>query len=164
MSDGPRGLLARMYGAAILKAAVYDEVGADPRATAQAAFVVVLASAAAASLDYGLGWLTMAAAGLANLAQWLVWAGITYLVGDKLLGGTATWGQLLRTLGFARGPGILTVFVPLIGGIQIAVQVWVLAAGIVAIRQALGLGTVRALLTAVIGMVPYWIYHTLFLH
>ena len=164
MSDGPRGLLARMYGAAILKAAVYDEVGADPRATAQAAFVVVLASAAAASLDYGLGWLTMAAVGLANLAQWLVWAGITYLVGDKLLGGTATWGQLLRTLGFARGPGILTVFVPLIGGIQIAVQVWVLAAGIVAIRQALGLGTVRALLTAVIGMVPYWIYHTLFLH
>ena len=142
---------------------MYDEVGADPRATAQAAFVVVLASAAAASLDYGLGWLTMAAAGLANLAQWLVWAGITYLVGDKLLGGTATWGQLLRTLGFARGPGILTVFVPLIGGIQIAVQVWVLAAGIVAIRQALGLGTVRALLTAVIGMVPYWIYHTLFL-
>ena len=106
----------------------------------------------------------MAAAGLANLAQWLVWAGITYLVGDKLLGGTATWGQLLRTLGFARGPGILTVFVPLIGGIQIAVQVWVLAAGIVAIRQALGLGVVRALLTAVIGMVPYWIYHTLFLH
>ena len=164
MSDGPRGLLARMCGAAILKAAVYDEVGADRGATGQAAFVVVLASAAAASLDYGLGWLTMASSGLANLAQWLVWAGITYLVGDKLLGGTATWGQLLRTLGFARGPGILTVFVPLIGGIQIAVQVWVLVAGIVAIRQALGLGMVRALLTAVIGMVPYWIYHTLFLH
>ena len=164
MSDGPRGLLARMYGAAILKASVYDEVGADPRATGQAAFVVVLASAAAASLDYGLGWLTMASAGLANLLQWLVWAGISYLVGDKLLGGTATWGQLLRTLGFARGPGILTVFVPLIGGIQIAVQVWILAAGIVAIRQALGFGMLRAVLTAVIGMVPYWIYHTLFLH
>lgn len=33
-----------------------------------------------------------------------VWAAVTYLIGDKLLGGTATWGELLRTLGFAQPP------------------------------------------------------------
>src|SRR5690606_40559646 len=41
--------------------------------------------------------------------RWLLWSGLTYLIGDKLLGGTATWGELLRTLGFAHVPRALLV-------------------------------------------------------
>ena len=158
------GLWARMYRTAILDARMYEEVEADSSATGQAAFVVLLASVAVAANDYGLGWLAVAAAAGASLLQWMVWAGITYLIGDKLMGGTASWGELLRTLGFARGPGILMILSPWIGGIHFAVQAWMLVAGIVAIRQALDFGTWRALLTALLGMIPYWVVQILFLH
>jgi hypothetical protein len=88
------------------------------------------------------------------LSMWLVWAGITYLIGDKMLGGTATWGELLRTLGFAQAPGLLAVvgvFGPLSGVTELVVSIWLLVTGIVAIRQALDFGTGKAILTAILG-------------
>ncbi len=96
----------------------------------------------------------MIGAVLGSLLGWLVWAGITYLIGDKILGGTATWGELLRTLGFAQSPGILAVLglIPLLGGIvRLVLAVWVLIAGVIAIRQALDFSTGKAIATAVIG-------------
>jgi len=85
---------------------------------------------------------------------WLLWAGITYLIGDKLLGGTATWGELLRTLGFAQAPGVLSILgiIPFFGGlVRVAVFIWLLATGIVAIRQALDFSTGKAVATALLG-------------
>lgn len=159
-----RGLSARMLGAALLRAEVYEEVEADPGATVQAAVVVVLVSLIAGMPDYALGWLAMGAAVATSLLHWLVWAGIALLIGDRLLGGTATWGELLRTLGFARAPGVLLLLDPVVGGVGLIVQLWMLAAGVVAIRQALDFGIWRALLTAVIGIIPYWLALALVLH
>ena len=46
--------------------------------------------------------------------------------------------------------------IPLIGWlISIPVGIWLLFTGVVAIRQALDFGTGRALLTAVLGIIPY---------
>lgn len=164
-SDGAaRGLLARMFGAATLRADVYDEVGADPGATIQAAMVVLLVSLVAGIPDYALGWVAMVAAAVTSLLHWLLWAGIGYLIGGKLLGGTATWGALLRTLGFARAPGVLLLLDPVVGGVGLIVQLWMLAAGVVAIRQALDLGMWGSLLTAVLGIIPYWLVLALVLH
>lgn len=164
-SDGAaRGLPARMLGAALLRAEVYEEVEADPGATVQAAVVVVLVSLIAGMPDYALGWLAMGAAVATSLLHWLVWAGIALLIGDRLLGGTATWGELLRTLGFARAPGVLLLLDPVVGGVGLIVQLWMLVAGVVAIRQALDFGIWRALLTAVIGIIPYWLALALVLH
>ena len=158
MSDTvERGLLARIFGAAVLRAAVYDEVAADRRATVQAALVVVVASLAASTQDYGLGWVAMAWVAAVSVLQWLFWVLITYQVGCELLGGKATLAALLRTLGFARIPGILMVLVPVVGGIHFLVHAWTLLAGVVAVRQACGFGTLRALITALCGIVPYWI-------
>ena len=43
-------------------------------------------------------------------------------------------------------------FIPVLGGIiRFAVAIWVLIAGIIAIRQALDVGTGKAILTAVLG-------------
>ena len=93
------------------------------------------------------------ATGLAFVG-WLLWSGVTYLIGDKLLGGTATWGELLRTIGFAQSPGVLYVLavLPIVGGlVRLLVMIWLLVAGIVAIRQALDFSTGKAVLTAVLG-------------
>ena len=165
MSDvAERGLLARMFGAAMLRAEVYEEVEADTGATGQAAGVVLAVSLVTAVLDYELGWLAVASAGVTSVLAWLLLAGIAWLIGTRVFGGTASWGELLRTLGFARTPGLLIVLAPVVGGIGFLVQAWVLVAGVVAIRQALDFGTVKAVLTALVGVLPYWLVLALVLH
>lgn len=157
-SIAPRSMTDRMIGAAKLDIDVYEEVEADTTATGQAAGVVAIV--ALCSAIGGIGGGTQAVFGglIAALVGWLIWAGITYLIGDKLLGGTATWGELLRTLGFAQAPGVLFLLgiIPLLGWlIALVVGLWILVTGIVAIRQALDFGTGRAIATALLGFIPY---------
>jgi hypothetical protein len=155
---GQRSLTERMKGAALLKIDVYEEVEADPTATQQAAIVVGIAALAAAIGGAGAG----AGAGgflsgiIATYLGWLLWSGLTYLIGDKLLGGTATWGELLRTIGFAQAPRVLLLFafIPALGPlIALVVAVWLLITGVVAIRQALDFSTGKAILTALLGWI-----------
>jgi hypothetical protein len=152
-----RSLVDRMVGAALLDVETYEEVEHDTEATQQAATVVVLVAACTALGAWG-GPVTMISAALTALIGWLIWSGITYLIGTKLFEGEATWGELLRTIGFAQAPGVLAVLglVPLVGGmVRFALLFWLLAAGIVAIRQALDVSTGKAVLTAVLGWVAY---------
>lgn len=159
-----RGAWARIRDAALLDRSVYEEVARDAGATAQAACVVVLASLAVASMDYPLGWTEMAKAAAAGILHWWVWAAIAYAVGGRVLGGSADWGALIRVLGFARGPGVFAVLAPLVGGIHLAAQAWVLVVGTAGLRATMGFGTGRALVTAVVGMVPYWSVQFFYLH
>jgi hypothetical protein len=149
-----RSMIDRMKGAAMLDVQTYEDVEADATATGQAAGVVLLVAAAQAIGASGYGGRGLIGGAVAAIVGWLLWSGITYLIGDKLLGGTATWGELLRTIGFAQTPGLLAVlgFLPVLGGLVVLVAViWVLVAGIIAIRQALDLGTGKAILAAVLG-------------
>ncbi|HZD04559.1 MAG TPA: YIP1 family protein [Longimicrobiales bacterium] len=123
------GMIGRMKGAAALDIATYEEVEHDATATLQAGSVVALGG-------------------------WLLWAALTWVVGARLFGGTATWGELLRTLGFAQAPAVFAVLalLPVVGwAIEGIVALWILWAGVVAIRQALDFGTARAILTALTG-------------
>ncbi len=150
-------LLARMKGAALLDIPTYEEVEADRTATLQAALVVGLVAVATAIAQARSG-VSGAVAGLVSTyLAWALWCGITYLIGTWL-GGTATWGELLRTLGFAQTPGLLFVLglVPVLGGLAVLIaMVWMLIAGIIGIRQALDFSTGRAILTAVLGFIPW---------
>lgn len=149
-----RSMIDRMAGAAKLNAQTYEEVEADRSATGQAAGVVVLVAVAQGIGAAGFGGRGLIGGAIAALVGWLVWAGITYLIGDKLLGGTATWGELLRTIGFAQTPGLLMILaiVPMLGGlVALVVSIWVLIAGVIAIRQALDFSTGKAVVTAILG-------------
>jgi hypothetical protein len=149
-----RTWIERMKGAARLDVDTYEEVEADHTATSQAAGVVTLVAVAQAIGGAGEGGFGILAGVISALLGWLLWAGITYLIGAKLLGGTATWGELLRTIGFAQTPGVLHVLgiIPFLGGvIRLGVALRVLIAGIIAIRQALDVSTGKAILTAVLG-------------
>lgn len=144
----------RMIGAAKLDVDTYEEVEHDETATGQAAGVVAMVAVAQAVAGVGGGAGMIVGGLLAAFLGWAVWAGVTYLIGDKLLGGTATWGELLRTLGFAQSPGILIVFavLPLLGGlVRFAVGIWILVAGFIGLRQALDLGNLKTFFTAVLG-------------
>lgn len=156
MNGAPGSLVSRAIGAALLDVPTYEAVEADRSATSQAATVVLLVAVAGAIGASGEGSGGMAAAVLQAFAGWLIWAGVTNLVGTRLLGGTADWGELLRTLGFAQAPGILGFLgaVPLLGGsVSFVLGFWILVTGIVAIRQALDVSTGAAVLTAVISMI-----------
>ncbi|MGH7475445.1 MAG: YIP1 family protein [Longimicrobiales bacterium] len=153
-----RSLVERMVGAARLDISVYEEVEADTTATSQAAGVVAIVSICAAIGGAAQGSGGFIAALIGAFLGWLIWSGVTYLIGDKLLGGTATWGELLRTIGFAQSPGVLYLLgiVPLLGWIaRVVVGVWILVAGIIAIRQALDFSTGRAIGTALLGWFAY---------
>jgi hypothetical protein len=148
----------RLFGAARLDIDTYEDVEADTTATKQAALVVCLSAAALAIGSAKTGWVAVASGVLAELLGWWIWSGITYVIGDKLLRGTATWGELLRTIGFAQGPGLLSVL-RLIPGlnrpVEVFVGLWKLVAVVIAIRQALDFGTGKAILTAILGFLAY---------
>jgi len=157
--------LRRLIGAAMLDPATYEEVEADSSATPQALTVVVFASVAAAIGARGMngGPATLAffaSAGVLALLTWATWALLTFEIGARLLPTPDTRvdpGELLRTLGFAATPGFIQVFAVIpelkIPVFTIAV-VWMLAASVMAVRQALDYAsTARALAVCGLGAV-----------
>jgi hypothetical protein len=152
-----QSLLERMKGAAMLDVPTYEEVEADTTATGQAAIVVGIVAIASAIGGFRGGTYGVVSAIVGAYLGWAVWSAVTYYVGTWL-GGTATWGEMLRTIGFAQSPGVFLVLgiIPFFGGlVRLVVAVWMLVAGIIAIRQALDFDTTKAVITAVIGFVLY---------
>src|SRR5699024_10894244 len=105
---------------------------------------------------------------IATLIGWVVWAAVAWLIGTKLLPEPQTEadiGQLLRTMGFAATPGLLSIFVfiPGIGPIiAIIASIWMLIAAVVAIRQALDYSnTCRAIGVVVIGWIIFLLINML---
>ena len=150
----------RLVGAATLNVHTYEEVEVDSTAIGQAMGVVILSSLAAGIGDIGRGGPGILAAVVGALLGWLVWAGLTYLIGTRLLPEARTradWGQLLRTTGFAAAPGIVRVLgiIPLLGWLALGIaSLWMLAAFVVAVRQALDYtSTGRAVGVCLIGWV-----------
>jgi hypothetical protein len=152
-----------MIGAAQLDLKTYEEVEADTSATGQAMTVVILSAVAAGIGNFGAGgvrvivWTTVV-----SLVAWFLWAGLTFLIGTKLMPEpqtTATFDQLLRTIGFASAPGVLRVLgvIPVLGWlIGFVIGVWMLVTMVVAVRQALDYSsTGKAIVVCLIGFVVY---------
>jgi len=161
--------VSRMIGAARLDVATYEEVKADPKATVQAIAVVLLSAAASGVGSIRAGALYVYTAFVMTLVAWVAWAFLTWLVGTKFLAEAETTtdvGPLVRATGFAAGPGILSALgsIPVLGPmINPLAWLWMLAATVVAVRQALNYkSTGRAVLVSVIGGVvlftTYFVY------
>ena len=157
----PNTFLQRLIGAVSLDAAIYEEVEADRGATGQALAVVLLSSLAAGIGARGLGGdspSNIAFISVVALLAWAAWALLTFQIGGRLMPEPQTQvdvGELLRTIGFASTPGLLRVF-GILPGVTIPVfavtAVWMLAAMIVAVRQALDYtSTGRAIAVCVLG-------------
>jgi len=152
-------LINRMMRAARLDAALYEEVEADRRAMTQAMAAVLLSGLAA-----GIGGLGKAGpasfllgAGGA-ISGWLVWAFLAYVIGAKLFPDAETktdMGEMLRTIGFASSPGVVRaagVIPGITDAVFVVAAVWMLAAMVVAVRQALDYrSTSRAIGVCVLG-------------
>ena len=171
MSSFPRRLLR----AALLDAEIYEEVEADRSSIAQA-FVVVVGAGVAISLGR---WLQATLAGvgieqrlfqlavsfLEPMVLWFGGSAFAFMVGASFFRGPETetdFPEVLRTTGFAFTPGLLLVFSCLppatLGlGIYFLTSLWIVIAGVVAIRQALDFTTARAVGTFGSAMVLLWV-------
>ncbi len=158
-------LTDRMIGAAMLNVSTYEEVEADTTALGQAMTVVIVSSVAAGIGSIRSGGITgLFVAAIAALVGWFIWAGLSFVIGTKLLPEPQTqsdMGELLRTLGFATAPGVLRIFgiIPVLGTlISIVASLWMLAAMVVAVRQALDYqSTGRAVAVCLVGFLVYMV-------
>ena len=159
-------LLKRMARVWQLDRTLYDELRADGGATVQAIAVLALAI-----VSLWLGGMGLAltrghdvgdrALALLWIAPWMVlgwglWALLAYSIGGGLRRRTATFGGLLRALGYAHAPGIfyVLILIPGLGTlVNLSILVWTIAAALVALRTVLDVSTGRALLLSLAGIV-----------
>jgi hypothetical protein len=157
----PTSFPMRLIGALSLDVPIYEEIEADATATGQAMLVVLMSSVCAGIGAFGWAsgdWWGVVFYSTLSLVAWALWAVVTYVIGTKLLPEPETRsdiGELLRTIGFASAPGILRIFGVVPGATVPAfaiTAVWMLAAMIVAVRQALDYrSTMRAIAVCAIG-------------
>jgi len=151
----------RISRAAKLDVRLYEEVEADKGAMGQAMAVVILSSIAGGigtPARLGLGGMLIGT--IAALVAWYIWAFMTYFIGTKLLSEPQTKadvGELLRTIGFSSSPGLIRVLgiIPFLRGLVFLLAgVWMLAAMVIAVRQALDYqSTLRAVVVCIIGWI-----------
>lgn len=146
-----KSIVNRMMGAARLDVATYEDVEHDTTATTQAVIVVALATVAGAIGGAGNGGRGVVAGVVGSLVGWAVFTACVYFIGTRLLASaatSATFGEVLRTTGFAYTPSILGVvgFIPILGGlVAFAASIWFIVASIVALKSALEVSTGRAI-------------------
>ena len=162
------GLPGRLAGAARLDGAVYAELREDADATPHALWLVALLGVAHAvggvmrGLAFGWNPWEGALFGLAGeLVFFVAASSAIYLLGRFAVGGSATYGQVVRPLAFSSVPGVLVlaaaalslVSQPVGFAVFPVIIAWRLAAGFVAVREALGLSKVRSAIAVVAGVV-----------
>lgn len=152
----------RLMGAALLDASIYENIESDRSAFWQA-FVTVIVSSLAAGFGalgiFGHGFAIFAmTAGLA-LISWLAWAMLTLQIGGRFLPGPDThadFAEMARTIGFAAAPGFLQVFAVfprMTLPVFATTGLWMIAAMVVAVRQALDYRTTaRAIVVCLLGL------------
>jgi hypothetical protein len=138
--------LYRLMAAASLNGSMYEAIEADRRLSSQAAATVLLSSIAAAigaAGPYGLHVSTFLATTALALVTWIAWAMLMFQIGVRMLPEPqtrATFGELLRTTGFAAAPGLLQAFAILPGmtaPVFVGTWVWMIAAMVIGVRHAL---------------------------
>ena len=167
-------LADRMFRAAMLDPLVFDEIKEDRNATTQAVQVVIIVGVIGVISSLVQLLNTPAESGVevsvsTNIATsvatavlgWLLWAFLAYLLGTGVFGGTASYLQMLRAIGFAQSPSVISilsvplVFIPAAGAVLggllgLAAALWVLIVDVIATRQTLGISTGKATIITVI--------------
>ncbi len=126
-------VMERVAGVLRLQPRVFEDIEADGGANGQALGIVVLSSLAA---GVGGGFIGgpggMVAEALGAVVGWVMWAGVTYVLGARLLPERDTrtdMGELLRVMGYSSAPTLVHRLrpVPILGrAVPIIVSFWLL--------------------------------------
>jgi hypothetical protein len=153
----------RIIGVFKLDREVFAEIEHDTTATSQAAIVVAIVAALSVvgsvlgtlftlvtggELQIGALLINIVTTFLLTFVNWLIWSAVTYFVGTQLFKGDADLSEMLRVIGFAYAPRMLSI-IPCIGGIIGAI--WALIASYFAIKEGLDLDDGQTIATVLIG-------------
>ena len=135
----------RFIGALVLDAGAYEDIEADRHAAMQSVVVVaaVCVAGGIAGMGLGFGAGAFVSGAVVALGGWLVWATTIVALGTSALAEPETKSdvpQLLRVLGYAAAPGVFVVLAAMPAAaplVLLVVSVWMVAAAVVAVRQAL---------------------------
>jgi hypothetical protein len=151
----------RFLGALMLDASAYENVEADRHAAMQSVAVVMAVCVAGGigAIGFGLVGVAGFVTGVViSLGAWLVWATTIIALGTSAFAEPQTRSdlpELLRVLGFSAAPGVFIALaaMPAVAPIVlIVVAAWMIAAAVVAVRQALDYrSTARAIAVCVAG-------------
>ena len=163
-------MLRRILKAILFKREVYIEVCERPETVVQAFALVLLTGIAMASGVMGVFegdpqermaignfinrligiWIGV----VTTLLGWVLWGGITFLMGSKFLGGGASYNEVLRVLGMGYAPGILFILVslPAVGSaVWILSSLWILVAAVVGQRAIQEFDWLSSILSSFLG-------------
>jgi hypothetical protein len=159
-------LFSRLLRAAMFDGGVYDEVKGDAGLTLEAALVVLAATVSgglAAMISFlidgapfGDAILMLVRAVIFQVIGWALLSFLAYFIGATFLGGTASFNEMLRTIGYAYAPGVASVICfiwglrPVLWGLF---MLWVLGTVIFAIVRTLGTTPSNAIKTWLISSV-----------
>lgn len=138
--------IRRFIGALMLDAGAYEDIESDRNAGASAVLVIALACAAgafAAKSVTAAGAPGFAIAMAMMLGWWIVWAMLITAIGTRLLPEPQTRSnpsELLRSIGFAAAPGTFYALAAMPAAamfVFVLVSLWMIAATVIAVRQAL---------------------------
>ena len=159
-------LLNRIIRAIKLDKTLYHEVKPDESLTNEAIMVIAAAliltqiGSFLGNLISGVGFgssLLILIIGLVlGAVGWGVFIFVAHYAGTKFFGGNAALKEMLRSLGYAQGPALLGVFgfIPVVGWLVAWVgSVLALITSVIAVRETLGVDTVKAIITCVIAWV-----------
>lgn len=130
----------------MLEASAYEEIEAHPTADMQSVVVVLGVAAAGGIAGTGLGVISPAGfitGASVALGGWLVWVSLIATLGTITFAEPQTTSnprELLRTLGYAAAPGVFLAFAvirPAAPLVLLLVALWMIAAAVMAVRQAL---------------------------
>jgi len=143
--------IRRFIGALMLDASAYEDIESDRRAGASAILVIALACAAGAFAGKSVsaaGAPGFAIAMAMMLGWWIVWAMLITAIGTRLLPEPQTRSnpsELLRSIGFAAAPGTFYALAAMPAAamfVFVLVSLWMIAATVIAVRQALDYTTI----------------------
>lgn len=152
-------MIDRIVRAIRLDWTVFGEIAQDREAMKEAAIIVAIVSflsavgswiANASFASFIIAWL------VAILVNWIGWAVITYFVGTALFKGETDIPEMMRVLGYANAPHLLGLFgfIHCVGWIFPVVGALLsLAAGVLAIREAMDFDTGNAIVTVVLSWI-----------
>lgn len=158
-------LIPRLLRAALLDPKAYEDIGEQPEEMFRALGIVMVVGIAFSvgvralpGIDFGdTPPLSAVLVSLSTvMTGWLVYTAIIYVLGTLLFRGEASFRQILRTLGIAYAPGVVTVLgaIPNAGGLLFLFGiVWILPSALIAVKSLQGYDWVRTSITAAVGWV-----------
>jgi hypothetical protein len=166
-------LVNRVMRAALLDKEFYKEVEVDTSLNQEALMVVIIVSIAGGIGSFfgklfggeiGVAIQALIISAVVGVANYYIWAYVTHFIGTNMFKGEAEPDELLRVLGYASGPRILSLlfFIPCLGGIlNFGGSIWALVAGFFGVQEALDLDTTETLVTVVLGWVAIFIINAI---